>query len=258
MVIEEIKQKLTKLTSHQHVKIVSRGNTAIKTVLKLFDKVLIPEEGGWLTYKKYVDYGEVKCHDAKIDLGDLEEKLKLKQFGAFLYHNPGGYFASEPMEEIYSLCKKYDCLVIMDVAGSIGTKLCDGNYADFIVGSFGRWKLVDAGKGGFISGNDNFEKLDIAELDDQELLNKILEKLNGLDARIKFLLEKRKKVINDLVDYDIIHKNDLGFVVIIKFKDDTEKENLINYCKNNNLEWTECPRYIRINQKAISIEIKRL
>ena len=78
------------------------------------------------------------------------------------------------------------------------------------------------------------------------------------NQNVKFLLEKRKKVINDLVDYDIIHKNDLGFVVIIKFKDDTEKENLINYCKNNNLEWTECPRYIRINQKAISIEIKRL
>ena len=76
--------------------------------------------------------------------------------------------------------------------------------------------------------------------------------------RIKFLTETRNKVINDLKEYSVINKNHLGFVVIVEFTTDSEMENIINYCNTNNLEYTECPRYIRINKKAISIEIKRL
>ena len=58
-------------------------------------------------------------------------------------------------------------------------------------------------------------------------------------------------------DFDIVHRNDLGFVVVINCSDVQERENLINYCKDNKLEWTECPRYIRLNKPAISIEVKR-
>ena len=36
------------------------------------------------------------------------------------------------------------------------------------------------------------------------------------------------------------------------------KQRIIDYCNENNLEFTECPRYIRINEPAISIEVKRL
>ena len=55
-----------------------------------------------------------------------------------------------------------------------------------------------------------------------------------------------------------VQENDFGFVVVIKFTTEEEKEKIINYCGNHNLEWTECPRYIRLNKPAISIEIKRL
>ena len=72
------------------------------------------------------------------------------------------------------------------------------------------------------------------------------------------MLEKRKKIVNDLKDFTIIHKNDLGFVVVVKFATDEEKEKIINYCNKESLPWTECPRYIRLNKKAISIEVKRL
>ena len=41
-------------------------------------------------------------------------------------------------------------------------------------------------------------------------------------------------------------------------KIEEEMKKIINYCDNNKLPYTECPRYIRINQKAISIEIKKL
>src|SRR3989338_1786817 len=267
---KEILTELQKLTGHNHIEITLRGDAAITAAISLVpeDKiVLIPEEGGWLSYPKIpaklsLKVLKVACDDAKINLPDLQAKLHQHICGAFLYQNPGGYFAEQPMEEIYQLCQKSNCLVIMDASGSIGTKVCDGKYADILVGSFGEWKLIEAKAGGFISckEKDNFEKAknDATILTDEIILKVIATKLKELPSRISFLSQKRSKIIADLKEFDIVHKKDLGFVVVVKYKDQTEKENLINYCKNNNLPWTECPRYIRLNQPAISIEVKRL
>ena len=68
----------------------------------------------------------------------------------------------------------------------------------------------------------------------------------------------RKKILEDLQSFEIIHKKNQGINVIIKFDDDEVKQRIIDYCKENNLEFTECPRYIRIKEPAISIEVKRL
>ncbi len=220
----------------------------------------------------------VKCNDAVIDLEDLKVKLeadlkdKTNPADAIIYQNPGGYHAEQPMKEIYSLCKKHGCLVILDVSGSIGTKigtkLCDGNYADILVCSFGEGKLIEAHTGGFISCKDkdifesikdSFKVLDEGDAEDKQWkLKLILKKIEELPQRIKFLTEKRKKVLSDLIDFDLVNKNHLGFVVVVKYNSETEKEKIISYCQKNNLEYTECPRYIRLNQKAISIEVKRL
>jgi len=266
----QIKSILKELTKHAHIGITTRGNSAIKTALSILpenSKILIPEEGGWLSYQTLpkelgLEEVEVKCDDAKINLADLKEKLNKGNFAAFLYHNPGGYFAEQDTEMIYSICKENGCLAILDVSGSLGTKLGDGDHADILVGSFGKWKLVDAGKGGFISCNEGelWKKIaeNLHEFDDQELLNKIVTKLKEISVRRNKLETIRKKVIADLKDHDVVYPDDYGLVVIVLFRDDAEKENLINYCRLNGLEWTECPRYIRLNKKAISIEIKRL
>ncbi len=267
---EKIISALQKLTQHHFIEITPRGDAAIAAALSTIPKekvVLIPAEGGWLSYPKIpkklgLSVVEVKCDDAKINLADLEKKLTENSCGALLYQNPGGYFAEQSMPEIYALCRKNNCVVIMDVSGSIGTGLCDGKYADIVVGSFGEWKLVEAKVGGFISAQQQniFEKAlkNCQPLEDQEHLKTILAKIQELPERILFLTEKRKKIMGDLDKFDVVHKNDLGFVIIIKFQHQGEKENLINYCKHNNLPWTECPRYIRLNQAAISIELKRL
>jgi hypothetical protein len=218
--------------------IKSRGNTAIDAALKgLQGTILIPEEGGWIHFQKGpkklgLDIDYVKCNDAKIDLNDLKDKLNKKKYAALLYQNPGGYFAQQPMEEIYELCKD-KCKVIIDVTGAIGTKLCDANYADVLVGSFSK---LTGQKGGFMSKECPPVYTD----------------------RINFLLDKRAKVIKDLGDYDVIHPTDLGFVVVVKYQDEETKNSIIKYCTDNNLPYTECPRYIRLNHKAISIEIKQL
>jgi hypothetical protein len=261
--------QLKQLTNHNYFYITTRGNAAIKAALSLVSgSILIPDEGGWLSYKTLpkkfeIEIIELKCDDSKINLKDLKDKLNSKPT-AILYQNPGGYFAQQSMKEIFELCKKNYCLVIMDVSGSIGTELCDGNYADIMVCSFGKGKLVNAHGGGFISCKDKelFDKLlDVDILKDETQIGLIEKKLNDLSARIRFLSVRRNKIIHDLEDlkeFDIVYPKNLGFVVVVKYVKDMEKESLINYCKINNLEWTECPRYIRLNKMAISIEVKRL
>ncbi len=270
MVKSDIIPTLQKLTRHQHLEITARGDAAIAAALSAIPKdkvVLIPEEGGWLSYLKIpkklgLKATEVKCDDAKINLSGLQKKLNEFSCGALLYQNPGGYFAEQPMKEIYNVCRKNNCLVIMDVSGSIGTKLCDGNYADVLVGSFGEWKLVEAKAGGFVSCKSKklFEKIKpfCKIFDDDEKLKIISNKIQELPERISFLTEKRKKIIADLEYFDIVHKQDLGFVAVVKYQTQQEKEKIINYCKDKQLPWTECPRYIRLNKPAISIEVKRL
>lgn len=265
---ERIISELKNLTHHNHIEILTRGNSALFSALHAAKKeVLLPEEGGWLTYLIYpkklgLKSEKVKCSKAIINLKDLERRLATRKFSLFLYQNPGGYHAEQPMKEIYQICKNNHCQVILDASGGIGTRLCAGKYADLIVCSFNRWKLINAGFGGFISckNKETFNKIkdSFRPLDDKNKLRIILEKINSLQNRISFLSEKRKKIIKDLKDFNLINKNHLGFVLIVKFATEKERENIINYCKTKHLEYTECPRYIRINQKAISIEIKRL
>jgi len=276
MTKQKIISLLKELTNHDYIEITLRGNAAITAALSVVKntvpenrKLLIPEEGGWLHYKTApkglgLEIEEVKCNDAKIDLRDLKKKLSSQNFAVLLYHNPGGYFDEQPIEEIYQVCNENNCLVILDVSGGIGTKLCNGKFADIMVGSFGKWKLVEARVGGFISCKKNplWNELtkNIEILEDEASLLKILQKLEELPERIRFLENIRDKVINDLSNYNfnIVHPNDLGFVLVIKFSTEKEKDKIVGYCKTNKLEWTECPRYIRLNQKAISVEIKRL
>ena len=144
---QQIIIKLKELTSHKYVEILTKGNSAIWSALQVAEKeVLIPEEGGWLTYPQYpkklgLELSEVKCNNVILDLEDLKEKSKTAD--VLLYENPGGYHAEQPLKDIYSICQKNNCLVILDVSGSIGTKLCKGKYADIVIGSFGRWKPID-------------------------------------------------------------------------------------------------------------------
>lgn len=270
---ETITATLQKLSNHRFLSLVPRGNTAIEIAISSLPKnsaLLIPEEGGWLSYKSTPKkFGlvveEVKCNDSRINLQDLRQKFlsASNHYAALLYQNPGGYFAPQPMEDIYELCQKNSCLVIMDVSGAIGTELYNGNYADILVCSFGKWKLVDAGIGGFISAKEKriWDKLEknLLSFEDPIALATIQQKLEELPLRIQQLTELRMKVIEDLEKkkIEMVPGNDIGFVVVARYADEGEKNKITDYCRSNNLEYTECPRYIRLNKPAISIEVKR-
>jgi len=292
----QIIQELKKLTKHSHIELTSRGNTAIfaalycarKQVLDEKNKItrkaiIIPDQGGWLTYEKYSQMLELGAKKVKTDYGiiDLNELEKLsKDACALIYSNPAGYFAEQPIKEIYEICRKNGCLVILDVTGCIGdADLCDGEYADFTLCSFGRWKPVNVGYGGFVSAQkkeyfDKAKEIFKTTTFDDKYFPLLEKKLLVLKKRMSFFYGKAEKVKGDLKDFDVIHKDKKGINVVVRFKDDKErkikdfptskskdieeKEKIINYCKTNNLEYTLCPRYIRVRDNAISIEIKRL
>ncbi|MBU1111910.1 MAG: aminotransferase class I/II-fold pyridoxal phosphate-dependent enzyme [archaeon] len=275
---QAIIQSIGEKTKHYFVELVTKGNSAILLALTKLSlanpesKIYGPKEGGWLTYPKYAkalgkEYITIETTDATLNLDDLQAKLSAAPpKSIFIYHSLGGYVAKQPIEQIYNICKERDCHVVMDACGSFGTNLCDGNYADVMFGSFGRWKLVDLGRGAFISFKDQelyeqFKPLVSAfpfEGSDEDY-EKLLHKLDSVEERINFLLDKRKEIIEFLDTFDIVHKTSkLGFVVIVKFKNETDRMRILKYCTTHSLEYTDCPREIRILDNAISIEVKRL
>lgn len=268
----EAKELLKELTGHSMVELTSRGNTAIFAALycarklRPGKKVLIPDQGGWLSYRKYprmleLEPVEIGTDSGVIDPGTLREHLK----GAcvVLYANPAGYFAEQDIEGIYEACRG-ECTVILDVTGCIGDReLCDGRHADIIVGSFGRWKPVNLGYGGFVSFRDKGmhdvprEIFNTTEFDESKL-EELKRHLESLPDRTAMFRSVQAKVKKELGKYEIIHSGKRGINVVARFRDQDEKRELIDYCESNKYEYTLCPRYIRVNCDAVSIELKRL
>ncbi|PIN87295.1 hypothetical protein COV19_00225 [Candidatus Woesearchaeota archaeon CG10_big_fil_rev_8_21_14_0_10_44_13] len=275
---EKITGRLKELTRHKHAKILNSGNSAILASLCIASRiskrkiVLIPDQGGWISFRKYpkkfgLEAVEVKTDRGLIDLEDLEKKTKDKDAAAFIVTSFAGYFAEQPMPEISKICRKNRCLLIEDATGAIGMSddsLCNGKYSDIIVGSFGRWKPVNLGTGGFISTDkkEYFEKTEdiYPGLEFDGDAEKLLEKLEDAEKRTLFFLEKSKKIRKDLKKegFDVFHAEKRGLNAVVGFKNDAEKQKLIDYCSKNGYEFVLCPKDIRVDENAVSIEVKRL
>jgi len=268
----DVKELLQKYTGHDNIELTSRGNTAIFSALYISRKVrldkktvLIPDQGGWLTYKDYPKKLGLKIVELETDFGIIdpsELKKNLDDANCLVYQNPAGYFAQQNIESIYSACKD-KCLVILDVSGSIGDpELCNGKYADIIVGSFGKWKIADAGYGGFVSVKDKnvYEKAkEIFNTTDFDIdkADLVYRKLAKAPDMLKQLYKECKNIKHDLSDMDIVHPDKKGVNVVVKYATEDEKKKILAYCERHKYQWTQCPRYLRINENAISIEVKR-
>lgn len=261
--MEEATGILKKLTGKKYIRLVSRGNEAILWALEIAaalgkKNVLIQDQGGWLTYLDYPPkFGmgiiKIKTVNGLIDPDDLEEKCS--KDSVLLINSMPGYFVCDDMKSLHRECLDKGVLVINDASGSIGTDAA--KYGEIIIGSFGKWKPVEVGDGGFIASDEKWFQEQKNHTMNTASLKKLAEALKGLKRRISYLTSLNSKVRKDLSGHDIVHRAGEGFNVAVKFSDENEKAELMKYCKENSLECTICPRYIRLNEPAVCIEIKR-
>ena len=73
---EQIIKLLKKYTNHNTIKLTNSGNLAILAAfiavkLKGITEILIPDQGGWLTYQTYPKFLDLKIVELKTDYGIL-------------------------------------------------------------------------------------------------------------------------------------------------------------------------------------------
>ncbi|MBS3128403.1 DegT/DnrJ/EryC1/StrS family aminotransferase [Candidatus Woesearchaeota archaeon] len=267
--IDEIKQDISKLVQKKQVVLVKRGNDAIQQSLQLAHllgkrKLLICDQGGWLTYPTYGKDMGFEIVVMKTDHGVLspqELQKHLDEKSVLLINSLPGYISPQDMGILEQNCKRKNCFLINDAAGSIGT--VHAQIGNIILASFGSDKplKIGFGKAGFIACDDDtfldhFIPFSFSEKELQEIKNAV----KGLQDRLRFLQQKRIPVIKELQEKNkkILFPTRYGINVIILFENEKEKKEIITYCEKNHLEYTLCPREIRVLDNAVSVEIKRL
>lgn len=255
MKAEEI---ISEMTGKDNIMLVDRGNSAIKIALQTaknqgYDLVLIPDQGGWLTYRQFPKKLGLKCEEIKTDYGLINADSLKEKKGILLYQSLAGYYAEQ---DIAKIRKNFQGIIILDVC-NLGDKA--EFDADILIGSFGKDKVVDLGYGGFIASDLPISSISNDEHKfDNSYSETLVQKLMSARKRLKYLYHKNRKVKEELKEFEVMHALRKGINAIVKFNNPEEKEKLINYCAKKNYEYTLCPRYIRVNADAVSIELKRL
>lgn len=275
---KQMKEKCLKLlreyTKHEIVKCTSLGDSAIFGALSIakqhgYTDVIIPDQGGWLSYQTFPLLLDMHIIPVKTDYGILlKDELKKYTHAALLFSSYAGYAAAQNLKMIADIARQNDFLIIEDASGAVSHKeLCNGALSDIIVGSFGRWKIVNCGNGGFLSIKQKLLTPAVKDSDILSLIKSInlnydalYEKLKHAPERLQFLINKTREVkqLCRKEKFDIIHADAEGIAVFAKFSSDNEKEKIIAFCKKHSIAYKECPMYIKVLEKAISMEIKRL
>lgn len=247
---------LKELVDKKFVIFTKRGNAAILAALKLvkhlgMKKVLIQDMGGWITYPQFIDKLKLEQVRIKTNHGLVEE---VPDGDVLLMNSMAGYFALHDMRKVRQKAK--NLFLINDVAGSIGTE--EAKVGDLIIGSFGRWKPLNVEEGGFLATDNEDHFSFLKQFSEDINFEKLLVKLNNLQSKLKFFDEFSSKIKHDLKDFDVIHRDSKGVNVVVRFSDEEEKAKLINYCEKLGVSFEECPKYIRVLDQAISIEVKRI
>lgn len=261
--------KLKKLLCRDHIIFMDKCRRAAELLMiraknKGFTDLVLQEEGGWYTYEKSARKLDLNVLKAKMNKGVvIKEEFPKKENAIILINTNPGYAYVEPFD-IYEELKNKNNFIINDIVGSIGDE--NSLKGDFLIGSFGKDKPLSISSGGaFIALND------VEELNVLEKLKK--EHFSDIDLKLDF--EELSRAIDNLqtkktdwITYSNKLKNDLkskGFTILnnndsinIFVKASNQRENLIKYCQDNNLQYQICPLYIRSMDDAISIEIKKL
>ncbi|MBI5680439.1 MAG: DegT/DnrJ/EryC1/StrS family aminotransferase [Methanobacterium sp.] len=264
--------EISNITSHEHVKIVNSGNSAILAAMSNFKgKILIPDQGGWTGFKNTAEFLGLETLELPTELGVINptvfaEYIQEYNPEAFFITSFAGYIAEQPIKELFEICNDNGVILVEDASGGIGDverRLGNGDNSHIIVASTGSPKIVNVGNGGFISTNDN------------EFLKKskfILKTLRadpvtcaGIAEEIRNASYISSKTIEacDIIKKElqsVIHPDKRGISIALK-TDDPKK---VGYLLRQRLQAdrrsiiTVCPRYERVMIDAICLEIKNL
>lgn len=269
--ISKAEELVKKITGHKYARVVNSGDSAIMAVMNILEEpFLIPDEGGWKGFIEIAKILNKKILKVPTNLGIIDppffeeylDKLNDKPSALFVT-SFAGYTAEQPIKKLYKICDKHDILLVEDSSGSIGDpkrKLCNASHSHIIVASTGSPKIVNVGNGGFISTND------------KKILKQYLIRMiradpitcAGMIEELKRAPDVFDKVVNAVaylkknID-NVFHKNKRGVNIILP--SDNPKKDRFKIKKHINIEKNiivTCPRYERINKKAISIEIKNI
>lgn len=262
----QLQKKLQELTGKKYILVTNRCNTAIEICYAILQgaTVAILDQGGWTHYKRIAKKYKITLEKIKTNASlALTESQECENI---LLTEPAGYARSLDRKKLHA-----KNLFILDCSGSIGQDYIKDYNADILLASFGKWKPVNLKYGGLFATN-NIELFEKA----QDILNssdhfndthrfkeaeedELLQQLEKLPERYLFLQQRVQNVITDLQEKKIPCIADKhALVVLAVFSSNEEKEKIIAYCQEKDLPYTECPRYIRYEGKAISIEVKRM
>lgn len=258
---KEVLTLLKDYTEKKQIYVTDSGDDALYAALWLaknkgYTQLLIPDQGGWLSYKKYGKQLGFTITQLKTNLGIIIIKdLELYKNAVLLCTSLAGYYQQQPLDKIAKTCKLHNLFFILDI-NNLSESTNKQITQNIIVSSFGKWKVVNNYHGGCIASDEDLELKEIEEKIKPKQLDyeQLLINLKKAPERLHWLQEKCQQIIKDLkqLKIEVYNQDNNGIVVICE-----DKEEVKNYCKEHNLEFTLCPREIRINEKAISIEVKK-
>jgi dTDP-4-amino-4,6-dideoxygalactose transaminase len=264
--------EINHVTGHKYAKVVNSGNSAILAVMSTFkDKILIPDQGGWIGFKNIAEFLSVETIEVPTKLGVLnpegiEDAIDKYNPEALFMTSFAGYIAEQPVKEIYDICEDKNVILVEDASGGIGDKknlLGNGEHSHVIIASTGFPKIINVGNGGFISTNDN----EIIKKSKNILKTVRADPITcaGISEEIKIATTSLMKTIQacELIKKEIksaIYSDKRGITVALR-TDDPKK---IGYelRKRLNVEGRSiisiCPKYERLMVDAVCLEIKNL
>jgi len=253
-----MKEKLSKLSGKKHITFQRRGNRAILNSLRYAKqlgktRLLIPDQGGWMTYEQYGNELGFSVEKFLTDSGLITDLPSVDSNCVLLLNAMPGYCVEQ--DDIGILVGKLhdnSAFVITDVSGAIGNDSL--MHGDVLIGSFGPDKPLSVGKGGFIASDLDLGRENEAT---EDVLAHLDAALGELGEKRAFFYALHDTIIAEMSSYDIIHADRAGFNVIVRYKNATVLTAITSFCDDHGYAYTMCPRYIRVNDNAVSIEVKR-
>jgi hypothetical protein len=268
-------ESIKKFTRHEHVKIVNSGSSAILSVMSTFnDSVMIPDQGGWVGFRKMAEFCGLKINLFPTELGLIQiDVLKdfIEKFNpeALFITSFAGYMAEQPLKDIYKVCEDMGVIMVEDASGGIGDgngMLGNGAHAHVILASTGSPKTVNVGNGGFISTN-NAHILESAKnilsslKADPITCSGIAAEINNAPYILSKTMETCKFLKSEISEFrEVLHENKQGLNIGVPEKSPKK----LGYQLRKGLSVhdgsiiTVCPNYNRVKLNSVCIEIKNL